>query len=203
MSTALALSQARTRRLRRAAGAALLAAGVLLPPAAGRAQDANQLLNTILRGVTGGQQGDAANAAAEACAREAERERLDVRRVLDARASGNNDIQISLRVEDRNDSYTMLCTYDTDDRQVRRLERASRSDDRWGEDEVSERLAERAREACEEAARDRDYDDVEVVDMRGEGRDRVEVRLEGRDRGDRRDLTCLYDDERRQARLDD
>lgn len=187
--------------LMRLAAPALLAA-ILLPSAPARAQNVQDMLGTILEGVMQGQSGDVAEQAARACIRAAEDERLEVRRVIDAERSGNDDIRVSMRVDDRRDGYTMDCTYDSTDRQVRRLERASRDDDeRHGR--VDERLEERAREACKDVAQDRDYRDVDVVDVRERGRDRIEVALEGERDRDRRDLTCLYDDERREADLDE
>ena len=185
--------------LSRVVGPALLSAAILLPPAAAQAQSANDFLGTILRGVPQGQDREPMERAVQACTRHAEDERLEVRRVEDARRVGNNDVEVVLRVEDRNDDYDVVCPYDTGDNEVRRLERNSSSQTRDQDEDIDERLAERARERCEDLARDRDLEDVDVVEVRARGRDRVEVALEGRDRGDRRDLTCLYDDDRREA----
>jgi hypothetical protein len=70
-------------------------------------------------------------------------------------------------------------------------------------DEVDERLAREARDACQDAAERRDFDDIEVGEARERDRDTVEVEIEARDRGERLDVTCLYDRENEQAFLSD
>ena len=67
--------------------------------------------------------------------------------------------------------------------------------------EVSERLAQRAQEACEELAQDRDLDDVDFDEARARGDETVEIDLRARVRGERQDFTCLYDDDQRHAVL--
>ncbi len=193
-----------------AAGLILLAAGLLLAPGAARAQlDPQELLKQVLPGGGGETQdrGDAAAAGERACERHAEDQGLEVRRVLGTRPSGNNNLEVKLSVEDRDDRFEARCVYDTADREVRELEpvrgttQARGRDGDEGDDEVDARLARRAQDACEELARDRDLDDVDVEGVRARGRDTVEVALRARVRGDRRDFTCLYDDDRRQALL--
>jgi len=189
----------------RPAGAALvlLAAGLLLAPGAARAQlNPQELLKQVLPGA-GQDQGDAAAAGEQACQRYAEDQGLDVRRVVKTRRSGNNNLEVTLSVEDRDDRYEARCVYDSGDREVRELEPVrgtTQARSRGGDDdEVDQRLARRAQDACEDLARDRDLDDVDVRGVRARGRDTVEVAMRARVRGDRRDFTCLYDDDQRQA----
>jgi hypothetical protein len=187
-----------------AAGLILLAAGLLLAPGAARAQlDPQELLKQVLPG--GGEArdpGDAAAAGERACERHAEDQGLEVRRVLGTRPSGNNNLEVTLGVEDRDDRFEARCVYDTADREVRELEPVRGTTQARGrDDEVDERLARRAQDACEELARDRDLDDVDFEGVRARGRDTVEIEMRARVRGDRRDFTCLYDDDRRQALL--
>ena len=189
-----------------AAGLILLAAGLLLAPGAARAQlDPQELLKQVLPGGGGEAQdpGDAAAAGERACERHAEDQGLEVRRVLGTRPSGDNNLEVTLSVEDRDDRFEARCVYDTADREVRELEPAGGTTQARGrdDDEVDERLARRAQDACEELAQDRDLDDVDFEGVRARGRDTVEVALRARVRGDRRDFSCLYDDDRRQALL--
>src|SRR5215213_5647870 len=96
----------------RPAGAALvlLAAGLLLAPGAAQAQ-----LNPQVLPGAGQDQGDAAAAGERACQRYAEDQGLDVRRVLKTRRSGNNNLEVTLSVEDRKDRYEARCIYDSGD----------------------------------------------------------------------------------------
>jgi hypothetical protein len=191
----------------RPAGAALalLAAGLLLAPGgAARAQlNPQELLKQVLPGATQ-DTGDAAAVGERACQRYAEDQGLDVRRVVKTRRSGNNNLEVTLSVEDRDDRYEARCVYDSGDREVRELEPVrgtttqARSRGR-DDDEVDQRLARRAQDACEDLARDRDLENVDVEGVRARGRDTVEVAMRARVRGDRRDFTCLYDDDQRQA----
>jgi hypothetical protein len=191
----------------RPAGAALalLAAGLLLAPGgAARAQlNPQELLKQVLPGATQ-DTGDAAAAGERACQRYAEDQGLDVRRVVQTRRSGNNNLEVTLSVEDRDDRYEARCVYDGGDREVRELEPVrgtttqARSRGR-DDDEVDQRLARHAQDACEDLARDRDLENVDVEGVRARGRDTVEVAMRARVRGDRRDFTCLYDDDQRQA----
>jgi hypothetical protein len=194
----------------RPAGAALalLAAGLLLAPGgAARAQlNPQELLKQVLPG--GGNQdqgsGDSESAGERACQRYAEDQGLDVRRVVQTRRSGNNNLEVTLSVEDRDDRYEARCVYDSGDREVRELEpvrgTTTQARSRGGDDdEVDQRLARRAQDACEDLARDRDLENVDVEGVRARGRDTVEVAMRARVRGDRRDFTCLYDDDQRQA----
>ena len=192
----------------RPAGAALvlLAAGLLLAPGAAQAQlNPQELLKQVLPGAGQDQDpGDAAAAGERACQRYAEDQGLDVRRVLKTRRSGNNNLEVTLSVEDRNDRYEARCIYDSGDREVRELEpvrgTTTQARSRGGDDEeVDERLARRAQDACEDLAKDRDLKDVDVKGVRGRGRDTVEVAMRAQVRGDRREFTCLYDDDQRQA----
>jgi hypothetical protein len=194
-----------------AAGLILLAAGLLLAPSAARAQlDPQELLKQVLPGGGGGEArdpGDAAAAGERACERHAEDQGLEVRRVLGTRPSGNNNLEVTLSVEDRDDRFEARCVYDSGDGEVRELEAVSGTtqargrDGDEGDDEIDERLARRAQDACEELAQERDLEDIDVEGGRARGRDTVEVALRARVRGDRRDVTCLYDDDRRQALL--
>jgi len=182
----------------------LLAVGLLLAPGAAQAQlNPQELLKQVLPGA-GQDQGDAAAAGERACQRYAEDHGLDVRRVVKTRRSGNNNLEVTLSVEDRNDRYEARCVYDSGDREVRELEpvrgTTTQVRSRGGDDEeVDERLARRAQDACEDLARDRDLENVDVKGVRARGRDTVEVAMRARVRGDRRDFTCLYDDDQRQA----
>ena len=114
--------------------------------------------------------GDSESAGERACQRYAEDQGLDVRRVVKTRRSGNNNLEATLSVEDRDDRYEARCVYDSGDREVRELEpvrgttqaRSRRGDD----DEVDERLARRAQDACEDLARDRDLENVDVRGVR-------------------------------------
>ena len=201
----------RFRRRPCASALVLLAVSILLAPSAARAQfNPQDLLKQVLpgagqdRGGAGQDRGGAASAGERACRRYAEDRGLDVRRVLETRRSGNNNLEVMLSVEDRNDRYEARCVYDSGDGEVRELEAVSgttRARDRRGDNEVDERLARRARDACEELARDRDFESVDVEGVRARGRDTVEVAMRARVRGDRRDFTCLYDNDQRRARV--
>jgi hypothetical protein len=186
---------------RNAAAPALLAAGMLLGSVCVAQAQLNpqELLKQVLPGASGGDTGDDDAAGERACQRYAEKQGLDVRRVRDSRPSGSNNLEIILSVEDRNDRYDARCIYDSKDEEVRELEPVSASQD----DEVSERLAQRAQKACQELAEDRDLDDVDFAQARARGEDTVEIDLRARVRGERQDLTCLYDDDQRHAVLAD
>jgi hypothetical protein len=191
------------RALRRpgATGLALLAAGVLLAPGAAQAQlNPQELLKQVIPGASQ-DSGDAAAEGERACQRYAEDEGLDVRRVLETRRSGDNNLEVTLSVEDRDDRFEARCVYDSGDGEVRELEPVRGTTEARGrdgdDDEVDERLARRAQDACEELAQDRDLDDVDFEGVRARGRDTVEVEMQARVRGDRRDFTCLYDDDQR------
>lgn len=134
-STRMGTPEGRTRFLAAtAAGCALLAAG-LVPAGAARAQSQpEQLLRQVLPGLTGQQDPEALRDAGErACERYAEDRGLDVRRVVEARRSGEEDLEVTLDVEDRDDRYDAVCLYDSRDQDVREFERArgsaSREDD--------------------------------------------------------------------------
>ena len=194
----------RFRRRPCASALVLLAVDILLAPSAARAQfNPQELLKQVLPGA-GQDPGDAATAGERACRRYAEDRGLDVRRVLETRRSGNNNLEVMLSVEDRNDRYEARCVYDSGDGEVRELEAVggtTQARDRRGDDEVDERLARRAQDACEDLARDRDFESVDVEGVRARGRDTVEVAMRARVRGDRRDFTCLYDNDQRRARV--
>ena len=182
-------------------GRLLLAAGMLLA-AGGTAQaqlNPQELLKQVLPGAT--QDSEDSTASGErACERYAERQGLEVRRIGDTSRTGSNNLEIMLSVEDRNDRYDARCIYDTKDQEVREFEPVHAST--GGQDgEVSERLAQRAQEACEELALDRDLDDVDFAEARARGDDTVEIDLRARVRGERQDFTCLYDDDQRHAVL--
>ena len=125
-----------------AAGLVLLAAGLLLAPGAARAQlNPQELLKQVLPGAGQDQDpGDAAAAGERACQRYAEDQGLDVRRVLETRRSGNNNLEVTLSVEDRDDRYEARCVYDRGDREVRELEPVrgtTQARGRGGDDERS------------------------------------------------------------------
>jgi hypothetical protein len=196
----------------RPAGAALvlLAAGLLLAPGdTARAQlNPQDLLKQVLPG--GGNQdqgsGDSESAGERACQRYAEDQGLDVRRVVKTRRSGNNNLEVTLSVEDRDDRYEARCVYDSGDREVRELEpvrgTTTQARSRGGDDdEVDQRLARRAQDACEQLAEDRDLQDVDLGEARARGHDTVEVGLRARVHGERQNLTCLYDNDQRHAVL--
>ena len=184
-----------------ATGRLLLAAGMLLA-AGGTAQaqlNPQELLKQVLPGATQGSEDNTASGE-RACERYAERQGLEVRRIGDTSRSGSNNLEVLLSVEDRNDRYDARCIYDTKDQEVREFEPVHAST--GGQDgEVSERLAQRAQDACEELAQDRDLDDVDFAEARARGDDTVEIDLRARVRGERQDFTCLYDDDQRHAVL--
>ncbi len=185
-----------------AIGVALLAAGLVLAGTARAQSQPEQLLRQILPGITGQQDPQALRDAGErACERYAEDRGLDVRRVLEARRSGEEDLEVTLDVEDRDDRYDAVCLYDSRDQDVREFERARGSASRGGDEEVDEALERRARDACQDAAEDRDLDEVDVDEVRARDRGTVEVAIVARDRGERREVTCLYDAEERRAFL--
>jgi len=180
----------------------LLAAGMLLAAGGSAVQaqlNPQKLLKQVLPGAT--QDSEDSNASGErACERYAERQGLEVRRIGDTSRSGSNNLEIMVSVEDRDDRYDARCIYDTKDEEVREFEPVSASrDDRDGE--VSERLAQRAQDACEELAQDRDLDDVDFDEARARGDQTVEIDLRAQVRGERQDFTCLYDDDQRHAVL--
>jgi hypothetical protein len=125
---------------------------------------------------------------------------LEVRKIGDTTRSGSDNLEVLLSVEDRDDRYDARCIYDTKDEEVREFDpvRASRGDQ---DGEVSGRLAQRAQDACEELAQDRDLDDVDFDEPQARGTDTVEIDLRARVRGERQDFTCLYDDDQRHAVL--
>lgn len=185
------------------AAAFVVAAAFCLAPDGARAQlNPEELLKQVLPGAT---QGTTENAAAGefACQRYAEDQGLEVRRVIDSRPSGRNDLEVTLSIDDRDGRYDARCIYDNGDREVRELRpiqtaasRSSRS-----RDEVSDGVARRARQACAEMARDRDLSAVDMQDPEARGAEVVEIEMRAMVDGDRRDLTCLYDDDQRRALL--
>ena len=182
-------------------GPLLLAAGMLL--AAGGAAQAQLNPQELLKQVLPGASQDSDDSAASgerACQRYAEKQGLEVRKISDTSRSGSNNLEVLLSVEDRDDRYDARCIYDTKDEEVREFEpvHASTGDQ---DGEVSERLAQRAQEACEELALDRDLDDVDFDEARARGDETVEIDLRARVRGERQNFTCLYDDDQRHAVL--
>lgn len=141
---------------------------------------------------------DVLDRAREACAREAREAGFRVDDVRDADRTGNQRVRLDLRLERRGDSYRARCDYDDDDRRAR-LDVADA--DRGDRDRDSGRIAQRAREACRDEARDKGFDvrDIGDADVNDE-RARLRLRLERHDR--RYDATCRYDDQDRRARLD-
>ena len=184
-------------------GPLLFAAGMLL--AGGDATQAQlnpqELLKQVMPGVTSDSD-DSAASGERACQRYAEKQGFEVRRIGDTSRSGSNNLEVLLSVEDRDDRYDARCIYDTKDEEVREFDpvRASRGDQ---DGEVSGRLAQRAQDACEELAQDRDLDDVDFDEPQARGTDTVEIDLRARVRGEHQDFTCLYDDDQRHAVLAD
>jgi hypothetical protein len=177
----------------------LLTAAILWPSGDAQAQ-LDDLLKQVLPG-TRQDPGQAAAAGEQACERYAEDRGLDVQRVIGTRPSGNNNLEISLSVEDRDERYEALCVYDTGDGTVRELEAVSGTTEAHsrGEDDnddVDQRTAQRAHDACERLARDQGLDDVFFGSVSARGGDTVEVAMTARQRGK---FTCLYDDDQRQA----
>lgn len=180
-------------------GPLLLAAGILLVASGGAQAQLNpqELLKQVLPGAT--QDSEDSTASGErACQRYAEEQGLEVRRISDTSRSGSNNLEVLLSVEDRNDRYDARCIYDTKDQEVREFEPVLTSTGNQ-DGGVSERLAQRAREACEELALDRELDDVDFDEARARGNETVEIDLRARVRGERQDFTCLYDDDQRRA----
>jgi hypothetical protein len=71
-------------------------------------------------------------------------------------------------------------------------------------DRISDRDIDRAREACRDVARDRDWRDIETdVRDRDDDRGRVIVRVTGRRDGDDRERRCTYDVRDDRAELED
>ena len=153
------------RLLPAAGGAALLLLGVALPTGPASAQLDKILPNAVQKMLPGATQDDSQTLAdgKRACERYAQDRGLDVRRIRDARPSGKNNVEVTLDVESHSARQDYLCTYDTGDQQVRTLERSRTTEARSGD--VSETLARRARQSCEDAAQHRDYSDVEVTDV--------------------------------------
>ena len=189
-----------------ASALALAGAALAIAPGTAAAQSAaEQLLRQVIPGAGGDAQQVAADAE-RACERYAEDQRLDVRDILGSRSAGRDEFEVTLRVEDRDEQYDARCSYDAGEREVTELEPLESTQARGGRgdgDEVDERLAREAQDACQDAAERRDLDDIEVGDARERDRDTVEVAIEARDRGERLDVTCLYDEENQQAFLSD
>ena len=188
-----------------AAAAAMLAVGVLLVPTVALAQSSLQdLLGGAVSGVLGQQDRQVVEDAVRACEQRAQDRDIDVRRTLEARRASDDEIEVPLEVEEGRNGYTVVCTYDSQDKRVSAFEEtrstSGRSRDETGS--VSRRLADRASDACKDAAYDNRYDDVEAGDVHQGRRDQIEVSLRARDRGDRVNLTCLYDDERERAEIE-
>ena len=183
-------------------GFILLAAGMFLATSSSaQAQlDPQELLKQVLPGATGGDAGDVADAGERACQRYAEKQGLDVRRIRETHPSGSNNLEVTLSIEDRNDRYDARCIYDSKDQEVRKFEPA-RASSGSKDVEVSERLAQRAQDACEELAKDRDLDDIDFAETQARGNDTVEIDLRARVRGTRQNFTCFYDDDQRRAVL--
>jgi hypothetical protein len=194
------------RRCPRAAGLFLLAGGILLV-SGGMAQgqfNPQDLLKQVLPGST--ENSDDSIASGErACQRYAEKQGLDVRDIGKTRRSGTDNLEVTLSVEDRDDRYDARCIYDTSDQDVRELVPIRTSSNRAHNDrqdsDIDERLAQRAQDACEKLAEDRDLEDVDFAEAQARGRDTVEIDLRARVRGDQQNLTCLYDDDQRHAVL--
>ena len=60
----------------------------------------------------------------------------------------------------------------------------------------------RAREACREIARDRNWKEIDS-DVRREGNDRIVIRMRGERGGDDRERRCVYNTRNNEARFDD
>ncbi len=195
-------------RLSPSAGCRSAAAAILVAAVCGfTAADANAQLNPqeLLKQVLpGAERGTPENNAATGefeCQRYAEDQGLEVRRIVESRRSGANNLEVTLNVDDRGERYDSRCIYDSGDRVVREL-RPIRTAARSNRDEeIDDRLARRAQQACADMAQDRDLDDVDFQDPRPRGTDVVEIRMRAVVDGDRRNLTCLYDDDQRRAML--
>jgi hypothetical protein len=116
------------------------------------------------------------------------------------RAGAGTRLELGLGRGDRR--WDAVCAYDRDRDEARlvRLE-PRRGGDR---DRDGDRVVERAREACREIARNRDWRDIraDVRERRG-GDDRVVVAMQGRREGDDRERRCTFDARTGQARFDD
>ena len=190
----------------RAAGLFLLAGGILLV-SGGMAQaqfNPQELLKQVLPGSTENSD-DSATSGERACQRYAEKHGLHVRDIGKARRSGTDNLEITLSVEDHNDRYDARCIYDTSDQDVRELVPIRTSSNRAHNDhqnsDVDKRLAQRAQNACEKLAEDRDLEDVDFAEAQARGHDTVEIDLRARLHGDQQRLTCLYDDDQHHAVL--
>ena len=192
------------RRCPRAAGLFLLAGGMLLV-SGGVAQaqlNPQDLLKQVLPGVTSRTPATASPpASAPASAMPRSRASTSARSATPVAPAADN-LEVMLSVEDRDDRYDARCIYDTKDQEVRELVPSyQRHRARSRTARSSERLAQRAQNACEELAEDRDLEDVDFDEARARGHDTVEIDLRARVRGERQNLTCLYDDDQRHAVL--
>ena len=201
----MTMTMTRTR-YPRATGRFLLAGGLLLV-SGGMAQaqfNPQELLKQVLPGSTENSD-DSAASGERACQRYAEKHGLDVRDIGKVRRSGTDNLEITLSVEDHNDRYYARCVYDTGDQAVRELMPIRTSSDRAHNDrqnsDVDKRLAQRAQNACEKLAEDRDLEDVDFAEAQARGHDTVEIDLRARVHGDQQRLTCMYDDDQRHAVL--
>lgn len=190
----------------RVAGLFLLAGGILLiSEGVAQAQlNPQDLLKQVLPGATQGSQDsrDSVTSGERACQRYAEKKGLDVRDIGETRRSGTDNLEVMLSVEDRHDRYDARCIYDTGDQAVRELVPIHASSSRARDDQdsnVNERLAQRAQNACEKLADERDLKEVDFAEARARGHDTVEIDLRARLHGDSQRLTCLYDDDQRHA----
>jgi hypothetical protein len=188
---------------RSAAAGIVVAAAFCFAPGGAQAQlNPQELLKQVLPGAAQGTSDNDAAAGEFECQRYAEDQGLEVRRIVESRRSGTNNLEVTLSVDDRDERYDARCIYDSGDREVRELEpvriasRSSRSDE-----DVDDGMARRARQACAEMAEDRDLDALDLEDPRPRGAEVVEIEMRVMVDGDRRDLTCLYEDDQRRALL--
>jgi hypothetical protein len=122
-----------------ASGLALAGAALALTPGTAAAQSAaEQLLRQVIPGAGGDAQQVAADAE-RACERYAEDQRLDVRDILGSRSGGQDEFEVTLRVEDGDEEYDARCFYDAREREVTELEALESTQARGGRDDEETR----------------------------------------------------------------
>jgi hypothetical protein len=189
---------------RSAAAALLVAAACFVLPAGARAQtqpDPQELLEQPLPGAAQGTTADTVAGEFE-CQRRAEDQGLAVRQVVESRTAGADDQEVTLSVDASDGRYDALCIYDNAGGQIRDLKPVEAAAAPVGsEASVDDEMVRRARRACADMAQNRNLSAVAMEDPRGRDARIVEIGMRAMVDGDRREVTCLYEDDRNRALL--
>ncbi len=188
----------------RSAAVALVVAACLVHPGGASAQtqpDPQKLIEQPLPGAAQGTASDTVAAEFE-CQRRAEDRGLAVRQVVESRSAGTDSQEVTLSVDASDGRYDALCIYDNAGGQIRDLKPVEAATPSGGsEANVDDEMVRRARRACADMAQNRNLSAVAMDDPRGRDARIIEIGMRAMVDGDRREVTCRYENDQNRALL--